>query len=219
MPAHPPRRAAVPSAEDRYPAWRPRTHSPESLRELAAAQEKELELLALIRRLSALENTPLEELYLHSSLLGGASDSEALKAEALAYAQRMRERAPLAANDFDAEGNPLWISLTLRERRDDGTIQARGVLPSDEESAAPRSFLQDSLEKSRERSGLFGALIALLGRLTGLKKEEPQKERAVRPKSAGQKTSDPKTSDLSGFIKMLLLGAVMALVWHYFGRG
>lgn len=225
MPSPPSRPGAGASVEDRYPPWRQRSHSPESLRDLTDAQEREEELFALTRRLAALESSPLEELYLNVRLLGGASDCEALRPEAAAYAEKMRARAfdDPAQPDMDAEGNPLWISLTLRDRRDGGPVKAGSVLPGEDESAAPRTFLDQSLEKRRENSGLFGAVIALLGRLTGVKKEAPPERRKSRPDERGQSRLDAvdsaSSSPLGGFIKMILLGAALALVWHFFGRG
>lgn len=214
MPSPPPRRAAGLSSEENYPPWRPRTHNPQSLRQLADAQERELEIFASARRLAALENTPLEELYRQICLLGGASDSEVLPPEAAAYARSMRDRELAPRRDVDAEGNPLWISLTLRERRDDGLIEVRGVLPGEAESAAPRTFIHDSREKGRERAGLFGALIAFLSRLAGAKEKTPPEKGNGRRKAA-----KPELEALGGFVKMLLLGAVLALVWHFFVKG
>lgn len=216
MPSPPSRRSAGPAAEDRYPPWRQRSHSPDSLRDLAEAQKREEELFALTQRLAALEDSSLEELYLHLRLLGGANDGEALGHEAAAYAESMRARAldGQGQPDMDAEGNPLWISLTLRDRRDGGPIQAGSVLPGEEESAAPRTFLEESREKRREHSGIFGAVIGFLSRLAGAGKKAPTEPRKSRSPAANSAPPSP----LGGFVKMILLGAALALVWHFFVR-
>lgn len=188
------------------------THSAEALR---AQDERDNALYAALLLRASDGGTSLEELYLDACRLASQQPREALREEAERYIRNLERRSRLYEQlaEQDSEGNPLWISLTLRERRDDGRVEAPGVLPSGLEVAVPKDHVTEKREEKDPESGLFGLVVRLLRRLTrsGVKRpQSPLKSRGVVP--------PPDPSPMRGFFRMLLLGAAMALAWYVLQR-
>ena len=113
---------------------------------------------------------------------------------------------------YDKEGNPCWISLTLPERGEsDEGLQPGGVLPSEAESAGPpKTDAERKAEHDRERPGFFKRLFG------GASSVDPKRP-PVTPASiaAGKGTiPPPKPRPLRGFIRLAVLGAVFAVIYH-----
>jgi len=116
-------------------------------------------------------------------------------------------------NAYDKEGNPCWISLTLPERDEsDEGLQPGGVLPSEAESAGPpKTDIEGKAEKDRERPGFFKRLFG------GASSSVDPRRPPVTPASiaAGKGTiPPPKPRPLRGFIRLAVLAAVFAVIYH-----
>lgn len=155
------------------------------------------------------EDSALENLYLQTLHLAFPRVDEARgRRETEAYARRLEGWS----RSLDENGNPCWISLTLPERRDDQALRPEGVLPSESESAAPANRLRGNANDGGEKNALFRAVDRLFTPFTGSKA-------AVTAKPGGAKgTLVPpiEPHPLRGFIRMLLLGAALALAFHFF---
>lgn len=215
MPHAPPPAPDSISAERRVPSWR---QSKDSDKErLCAQDERDNALYASVLRNAVDGAMPLQDLYLEASRLGAQRPEEDLKREAQAYAQRLEYQYALHEGraEEDNNGNPLWISLSLRERNDDGPIKVPGVLPSGADLAVPKDQISEKKDakNNADESGLFGVIIRLLRRLTSkaqAPRQHPLKSQGVIP--------PPSPAPLRGFFRMLLLGAAMALGYYMLQR-
>jgi hypothetical protein len=183
------------------PHWRRQSRSPDELAGRLAEQEHEHQLFALILEKARREKVPIADLFLEASRFTNPGFSEQALLEALARHGRCLEEN--CAWEMDAQqnpdGNPSWITLTLPERGDLDSVLRR------------ENNGQGETQDKEEHRGLFGLVIRLTQRLTG----QRSTPRAARTRPADLPA---KARPLWGFVRMLLLGAALALVYHFLVR-
>lgn len=202
--------------------WRQRPATDE---ELACLREEARHEQARFERILEQANdkgVPLPDLFLLASRLENPKLGDEFVQEALRRYNRALEAgaAPSLGPQAAGQDNPAWITLTLPER---GKLPS--VLRFDETDKSKD-------DKAEEHRGLFGLVIRLLQRLTGQKSAPPPPvrlrhmaethSRQGREASAGRQGSEPrlpaKPGPLWGFVRMLLLGAALALIFHFLSR-
>ena len=193
--------------------WRPRVHDAPSLARIRDEQEREEQLYrhALARAQNA--DTPLADLFELALALRGAEE-----AERSAQARRLAEEALAWRDAFDGEGNPLWITLAPHEEREEQT-EPQTILPGPAESAAPKGTLRLGNSPDAEKreipardNPLFDALDKTVRYITGTPRQEP-----ALPKDPYQGRGTlppPKPRVLSGLLRMLAIGACLAVIYH-----
>ena len=168
-----------------------------------------------------------------------AGDTQRAKEERRALAERLAGEALAWRDAFDEDGNPLWISLADREKQEE-SAEAQTVLPGGSENAAPRGTLRfdDATRKGMEggrkkeiparENPLFNALDAVIRRVTNTPRQEaalpaePCAGRGGRRYGGRYDGRDdgrgawppPKPRLLAGLVRMLALGACLAVIYH-----
>lgn len=201
------------SDEARLPSWRPRTHDAPSLARIKDEQEYEERLFRLVLTRAGNAETPLADLFEITLKLCGPEG-----AKRRPQAVRLAEKALAWRDAFDGDGNPLWITLTAREERDEKT-DPQSVLPGADESAAPKGTLRlgngadpEKKEIPDRDNPLFDALDKTVRHITGTPRQEPALPRD--PHQGRGTLPPPKPRVLSGLIRMLALGACIAVIYH-----
>lgn len=207
------------SSTDPSAPWRVRERDPRQYEALLRELEREAFMYAHILNQARDRDVPVCDLLADAVRLAYPHADEESVQRTVA---RCEQENALWREGLDAEGNPRWISLTVRERRtQDDSIAPEGVLPTEDESAAPKEGVLSPARDGKEapiperNNMLFDGLEWLVRGILGTRKKPPSPlpHDGLRPRRGT--LPPPRPQPLRGLLRMLLAGAILGAAYHF----